>query len=93
MIELELIDKMISQLRTLKSTIKRKDKISERVRSLSPMNATPKRIQKGNADLNWACMDVDQRRTDVARLYRGSALDVGTEEKTYRPSAFHTYKY
>jgi len=93
MTEIELIDLMISNLRTLKSTIKKRDKLSEKVRSLSPLNATPKRIQNANADLNWACMAVDQRRTDVARLYKGSALDVGTEEKIYRPSAFHTYRY
>ena len=93
MTELELIDSMISQLRILKSTIKWRDRISEKTQNLFPQNATQKRIQKAHANLNWACMEVDQRRTDVARLFKGSALDVGTEEKTYRPSPFHTYKY
>ena len=91
--ELALIDSMISQLRTLKSTIQKRDKISEKVRSLTPMNATPKRIQNSTADLNWTCMEVDKLRTDVARLYKGSSLDVGTEEKIYRPSPFHTYRH
>ena len=91
--DLELIDQLISRLRILKSTIKRKNKLSEKSINLTPANATQKRIQKVHADLNWECMYVDQRKTDVARLFKNSVLDVHTGEKTYCPSPFHKYKY
>ncbi len=93
MTELELIDLMISQLRTLKASLKRRDKKSEKVRLLTPRNATPKRIENANADLNWECMEIDMQRTDIARTYKNSVLDVSTEKKTYNPSAFHSYRH
>lgn len=89
--ELEYIDIMIARLKALKSTINKKDKQSDKTFKMSSHSL--KQLQKADVDLSWLCMQVDKEKTDFARAFKGSILDVGTEEKEYRPSGFHTYKH
>lgn len=90
--EIELIDLMIDRLKSLKSSIKKKDKISDKAFNMNPQNSTPRQIQKASTDLNWQCMEVDKGKTEIARIFKGSCLDVDTGEKEYNPSGFHKYK-
>lgn len=87
------IDAMIAALKQTKTAIKKRDKLSEKQSALTLDNSTDRRRGKAREDLNWQCIEVDKRKTDVARLFKGSCCDVGTETKYYRPSGFHEYQY
>lgn len=91
--ELNQIENMIEALRRLRASIKKKDKLSEKLFNMDYRNHTPKRIQSVNADLNWECMNIDKEKTNFARIFKGSCIDVGIEEKQYNPSGFHSYKH
>ncbi len=91
--EIELIDSLISTAKYLKTAIKKRDKLSEKAFNMSRYTHSPRQIEKTNVDLNWQCMEVDKIKTDFARLFKGSLVDVGTGEKEYNPSGFHSYKY
>ena len=94
MTELEEIEQLLTVLKTVKSELIRRDKISVNCReAFANNNVSQKRVQRLNADLNWQCMTYDQRKTDFARLYDKSKIKTGIEEKEYNPSSFHTYKY
>ena len=88
--QIELIDSLMKNLRSLKSNIKAKDKKNDRILNSS---LSHKQAQKATADLNFHCMYLDQNIVDIARLFKGSFLDVSTEPRIYRPSGFHEYKY
>lgn len=93
MTDIEKIDLLISNLRRVKSEIKRKERLSQNRADMSMRTHTQKRIQKAEADLNWQCMEVDKSKIDFARLFKGSLVDVSTAETTFNPSPFHSYKY
>ena len=90
MTQIQEIDGLIARLKTLKSSIKKKDRLSERA-----MNADSRSrgYQKLSTDLNWQCMNIEKETTDFARAFEASSLNVDTDEKTYRPSGFHEYKH
>ena len=90
--EKEFIDDLIKKLRALKSSIKKKDMLSDKVMEANPLNNTPKQIQKAHTNLNWQCMQIDKEKTNIARTFKDSFLDVDTSEKEYNPSPFHSYK-
>lgn len=91
--DIKLIENMINHLRTLKSDIQKKEKLSTKLRDTQLCDVSPKRIEKMNTDLNWQCMNIDKKKTDIARLFKGSMLDVSTDEKEYNPSGWHNYKH
>jgi len=45
------------------------------------------------ANLNWSAMDLEKRRIDIARAFKGSEFDVSTEKTEFNPSPFHKYSY
>jgi hypothetical protein len=91
--KIEKIDEMIALLKSAKAEIKRQDKISLKARNMTPQSNTRNQIQKANTDLNWQCMDTQKAVIRIARCFKKSFFDVSTEETTFRPSAFHVYKF
>lgn len=91
--QLKKIDKMLTDLRRVKSEIKKTQKLSEKVRQLTPQNSTLKKITDSNASLSWQCMALEKVKIDFARAFENSLLDVGTEKRTFHPSGFHSYEY
>lgn len=91
--EVEVVEQMISRLKAVKSHLIKRKAMSEKRANMTHENNSPRQFGKAEADLNWHCMSLDQRIVDVARFYKGSFLDVSTEEREYNPSAFHKYKY
>ncbi len=92
MTELEFIDEMISKLKRIKSAIKKKDNLSEKAFNMDFRKNTQRQIEKANTNLNWQCMYLDKEKTELARFFKGSFLDVDTSPKEYNPSGFHKYK-
>jgi len=90
--ELEQIDIMIAKLKEVKASIKKRDKLSDKAFNMNHTTHTIKQIQNTNTSLNWECMHLDKCKTDFARLFKGSVLDVSTDEKEYNPTGFHKYK-
>jgi len=90
--ELEQIDIMIAKLKEVKASIKKRDKLSDKAFNMNHTTHTIKQIQNTNTNLNWECMHLDKCKTDFARLFKGSVLDVSTDEKEYNPTGFHKYK-
>ncbi len=90
--ELEQIDIMIAKLKEVKASIKKRDKLSDKAFNMNHATHTIKQIQNTNTSLNWECMHLDKCKTDFARLFKGSVLDVSTDEKEYNPTGFHKYK-
>ena len=91
MTDIEKIDSFIDRLKSIKQSMKKKEKLSDKAFNLRC--GTPRQFQKVNTALNWECMNLDKSITDFAREFKGSLLDVDTGEKTYNPSGFHNYKH
>lgn len=86
------IDKVLSELKTLKSEYKKSEKLSEKSLNMDFKNNTPKQIQKASVDLNWQCMHIDKVKKRVWKSILESELEVDLEDTEYKPSGFHTYK-
>lgn len=91
--ELQKIDELLDTLKYLKNSVKKKDKLSEKAMNTNHRTHTQRQIEKANVNLNWQCMEVDKIKTDFARKFKGSFLDVSTDKKEYNPSGFHSYKF
>ena len=91
--DMEQVDQLIKRLKVVKSNLKKKEAMIKKRETMTTENSTQKRLQQSSADLTWHGMYLDQSLTDVARFFKGSFLDVGTEEKEYNPSPFHKYRY
>lgn len=87
------INELIAALKLAKAAITKQQRMSEKQSLLTLENSTDRKRGKAREDLNWQSMEVDKKLTDVARMFKGSCCDVSTEEKYYRPSLFHEYKY
>jgi hypothetical protein len=90
--ESKQIENLLSQLKYIKNTLIKRDKLSDKAFNTNPGTSTPKQIDKANTALNWECMELDKAKTVFARSFKGSCLDVGVGEKEYKPSGFHRYK-
>jgi len=88
--QLEYLTKLLKQIN---QDSKKIEKLSEKARNTNFQNSTPKQTQKASVNLNWACLSLDKSKTDFARAFKGSCLDVNTEEKEYNPSGFHHYRH
>ena len=86
------IDKVLSELKTLKSEYQKAEKLSEKSLNMDFKNNTPKQIQKVSTDLNWQCMHIDKVKKRVWKSILESELEVDLEDTEYKPSGFHTYK-
>ena len=93
MTDLETIEQAIALLKTAKSSLIKRNKLSAKTGAMNPTNSTPKRIDSATASLNWECMEYSKAKVNFARLFKGSVLDVSTAVQTYRPSPFHEYKH
>lgn len=82
--------KLLNEVRACQNKV---DKLTEKTLCMSPQNSTQKSIQREHTNLNWACMHLDKAKTDFARYFKGSLLDVSIESKDYNPSGFHSYKH
>ena len=80
-------------LRAIETQHKRVKRLSEKRANMSGQTHTQKSIQNADANLNWECMYLEQRKIDFARMFEGSELDVDTSEREFNPSPFHKYKY
>lgn len=90
MTELEEIENLLTRLKAVKQSIKKRDRLFDkatewRVRS-------PRQVQKIDNEFNWEAMRLDQFRTEFARAFRGSTVDVSPKKKEYNPSGFRKYK-
>ena len=92
MSEMESIDNMILRLKALKSAMKQKEKMRDKLFEMDFANSTEKRRRKMSADLNWNSMAIEKAKTEFARIFKNSFLDVDTEEKEYKPSSFQNYR-
>ena len=86
------IDKVLSELKTLKSEYQKAEKLSEKSLNMDFKNNTPNQIQKVSTDLNWQCMHIDKQKKRVWKTILESELEVDLEDTEYKPSGFHTYK-
>jgi hypothetical protein len=91
--DLETIEQAIILLKSIKSTYKKKERLSEKARNTNFTNSTPSQIDKATSNLNWECMEYSKAKVNFARLFKDSILDVSTEVQTYRPSGFHEYTH
>ena len=90
-ITVEFLDQAIKTLQNLKREQKKKEKISKELHENFD-TLTAKRRGAKSASLNWQCLEIEKLTTEFARLFKGSALDVETEQKEVNPSGFHNYK-
>ena len=86
------IDKVLSELKTLKSEYQKAEKLSEKSLKMDFKNNTPKQIQKASVDLNWQFMHIDKVKKRVWKSILESELEVDISETDYYPSGFHHYK-
>lgn len=93
MTDLDLINKALEIMKRIKSHQQRVTKLSEKRTTMSGTTHTRTAIQNAEASLNFECMYLDQAKTDLARLYKNSTLDVGIGEKDYYPAPLHHYKH
>ena len=89
--EMQIIDKLQFQLKQLKKSLLKREFLNDKF--LNNQGMSEKQIEKMNAELTWLCMNIDKEKTDIARTYKGSEIEVGTEEKEYNPTGFHSYKH
>lgn len=75
--ELEIIEQMIYQLKRLKKSIQKRDMLNSTF--LNNTTTTPKQREKINTELTWLCMEIDKEKTNIARTYKGSSIEVGVE--------------
>lgn len=88
--ENETISQLISKLKSLKTSISKRDLMSDKLFNLDLKSPQRQRL---NASLDFECINIDKLKTDIARLYKGSDIEVGKEEKQYNPTGFHSYKH
>jgi len=88
---IDFLDTAIKTLQNLKREQKKKEKISKALHENFD-TLTAKRRGAKSASLNWQCLEIEKITTDFARLFKGSALDVETEQKEVSPSGFQDYK-
>ena len=86
------IDKVLSDLKTLKSEYLKAEKLSEKSLNMDFKNNTPKQMQKASTDLNWQCMHLDKTKKRVWKSILNADLEVDLNETEYHPSEFHNYK-
>jgi len=89
--DLEFINTLQTQLKSLAASIKKIEKLNNQASAKISDHST-KQWSKIHADLNYECMYRERLKTEIARTFKGSILDVSLEEKIYNPSAFHSYK-
>ena len=87
------IDQLVAKLKTLQKEIRKKKRLSEKLSGMTLENSSDRARGGLREKLNWQCMEVDQKTIDIARFFKGSRFDVGTEKRIYRPSGFHEYEY
>ena len=86
------IDKVLSELKTLKSEYQKAEKLSEKSLNMDFKNNTPKQIQNASVDLNWQFMHTDKGKKRVRKSILESELEVDISETDYYPSGCHHYK-
>ena len=86
------IDKVLSELKTLKSEYQKAEKLSEKSLNMDFKTNTPKQMQKASTDLNWQCMHLDKTQKRVWKSILNADLEVDIGETEYHPSEFHNYK-
>lgn len=91
--QLKKVESMMHALKAIKSQIKRCQKYRAKSLNASPSTHTPKQLQKISADVTWENMELEMRKIDIARCFKGSFMDVSTDVQEFRPSSFHHYKY
>ena len=91
--QLDELDRLIAALRTVKTELKKADRTSDKARTTNYLNSSPSQITKAATANNWQQMELDKAKVRAARLFTGSCVDVGTEERIYQPSGFHEYKF
>ena len=87
------IDALIEALKRLKREASKRDKLSAKQSSYTLENSTDRQRGKARENLNWQCMEVEKRKIDVARLFKGSSCDVSTDRTYFNPSGHHEYIY
>lgn len=91
--EIEQIDKVINQLKLLKKSLLKVEKLSDKAYNTSPSTHTPSQVNKASTALNWECMNLDkQRRRTWISIKEANELEVSLEVRDYNPSSFHHYK-
>jgi hypothetical protein len=93
MTDLETIEQAVILLKSIKSTYKKKERLSEKARDTNFQNSTPKQVDKATVALNWECMELSKAKVNFARLFKDSILDVSIEVQEYNPSGFHRYTH
>ena len=91
--ELETIQKVKDALIALEKQYKKFKKLSDKSANVKPFDVTQRQWDKIQANLNWEAMYLEQRKIDLARAYKGSSIETGTEQHDFYPSSFHHYKY
>ncbi len=93
MTDLETIEQAITLLKSIKSTYKKKERLSEKAANTNFRNSTPKQIDKASRNLNWECMELSKAKVNFARFFKDSILDVSTDAQTKTPTGWHEYKH
>jgi|AntAceMinimDraft_16_1070373.scaffolds.fasta_scaffold100262_2 hypothetical protein len=87
------IKDLIEALKRLEREGAKRDKMSAKQSAHTLDNSTDRQRGKLRENLNWQCMEVEKRRIDVARLFKGSSCDVESGLTYFNPSGFHEYQY
>lgn len=89
--DIKRIDRMIDMLRSMKTDLKRLNKLS----AMDYRDMTPKQCQKRNADADWIGMENIKRKHSLHAL----AVEIGFAERrdSYEPieltDGWHKYKF
>lgn len=79
--KLEEVEALIKQLKTIKSNLKKRDRLRDKAAWGFEDGKSPKQVSKLTAELNFQCMYLDQSIVKFARDFEKSTLNVSTEEK------------
>ena len=91
MIENEIAIQLIGAIKYFQKLKHQRDNLSAKM-GKEGMDWGMKKRTKVSTDLNWLSMKLEEQRTNIARIFKGSHFDVETNEKEYNPSGWHNYK-
>lgn len=86
-------DQLIAALKRLKKEEAQRKKLSDKYAGMTYENSTDRARGGLREKLNWQSMEVEKKRLDIARLFKGCAFDIEISKRVFKPSGFHEYEY
>jgi hypothetical protein len=96
--DMEDMKRLACVTKRLNSSVKRRDKLSEKLSSMDYTTHTQKAIGNASANLNWECMELAKLELEAHSICVDCGLAAPRHEKAYGehffdPSGWHKYSY